>query len=622
MIASLICLSKNDQPSESFGNKARGLWRLKQCEVYVPPTILVAAEYQLTASDLEWVSKNLGSVEKYIVRSSSDKEDTDVLSLAGVFHSEAAYLEEIVAVIERIRRHAAKSAVYSEGVKSIPVLIQPYLAGIGGVYLFDRQSGHDSLTLSTLGPSAVTSGATTPADQISTTSVEFQFVLRVCRELTQKLGGSADLELILNKGNCIFLQYRPLTRPLYFQLPNGLSSYFPSWLRPLCGSLWAEELSQVLDLSSVRYEDGFILGLGTSSSSLSNNSRIPSDDILADAEHFYNNYLFPKWNRDLDKLAIDINELSPAAAYREAKLAWSLFLNEYFTNQYESTVSLARAISPPGMGLSPNTQDRLRLFSRASQEIANSKNNTIQQESPLSLPCVVEYLNKYGFYLLEEHDFSQPTLAEQPDSLIALLSQAGMIDVPDYTEPNLLLKVAWLAEDDNEYKHHFSALLRQSIIRLGVEQTSKAILPNPDAIWDLYSSEVEEIIHGRVYDFARRSIFRLSNSIRSISSKGTFSAEILSPGEVRGLASRDTVDRNRILLRIVIETADYPLLMNAAGAVVSLGTPQSHGAIFARDIGKPLYRCPAIQTIPEETPISLFMNPPRVQIEETTHNGA
>ena len=427
--------------------------------------------------------------------------------------------------------------------------------------------------------------------------------------------GSIDLELILVGGECVFLQCRPLTRPLFNQTVAGLSSYFPSWLPPLCGTLWAEQLSETLRLDGVRYDDGFIIGLGGSEDS-KDVTPVTTPECEA-AERYYTEVLFPKWETTLTRLRATVQELAAEDAYRDARSAWAEFLRDYFNNPYEGVVAAARAAGRSGMAITPRVRDRLTLFARAAREVASGVSHGHGQLGRLlAFPSVVEYLGLYGFQLLEGHDFSQPTLAEQPAAFLAQLTQAGRVELPDAVAPDVLLRVAWLAEDDNEYKQRFCAMLRQSILRLGADWTAKGLLPERDAVWRLTATEVEGVQAGQASRFEMREPFRLAEQLDAVGRIGTFAAELLSPGRVSGVANRDgRGGANLILLRTVIETTDYPLLMSSAGAVVALGTPQSHGAIFARDIGKPLYRCPAVvQTVNDGMLLTLHDTPATVRV--------
>ena len=142
--------------------------------------------------------------------------------MAGVFLSVPTDLAGLPGSIKRVRDQAADS-VLGHGVQPMPVLIQPRIDGPGGVYFFDRQSGLDRLELSLRGPGAVTSGTSIVSDQLPVESPSGRMALAACRELARKLGGSGDFELVIPLDCCVFLQYRPLTRPISESLPEGAS---------------------------------------------------------------------------------------------------------------------------------------------------------------------------------------------------------------------------------------------------------------------------------------------------------------------------------------------------------------------------------------------------------------
>jgi hypothetical protein len=613
-----ILSSESQEPNPLvFGNKAVGLWRLLQCKVSIPPTVMVAAYSKLDFSDLTWIDEQLGNPAEFVVRSSSNSEDSDYQSLAGVFCSKVAKLHLLLDAVEHVRGHAATSPFCRQNRHPIPLLIQPRLGGPGGVYLSDTLLRRDALTLSILGPSAVTSGTTTVSDRISSEESTYRTALEICRGVAGQLN-SIDLELIFNGGDWIFLQCRPLTQSLVDAQILGLSSYFPTWLPPLCGTLWVEGLLATRCFEGVHYDNGLIIRLSESQDS--DNGTTASISQCEEAERFYVKVLFPKWESALSRLQRDLDTLATEDAYHNAKSAWIEFLQDYFTNPYEAVVSAVRASRPTGMAITPRVRKRMTLFDRAAQEVASEAGQARDQhERLLALPSVMEYLSLYGFQPLEGHDFSQPTLAEHPAAFLALLTQAGRLELPEVITPDARLRVAWLAEDDNDYKQRFCSLLRQSILRLGEDWAVRGFLPGCNAIWHLTAEEVEGGHFDNAARLGVREPFLLPEQPDSVgrdSRVGPFSAEILSPGRASGFANRlGKCGTNSILVRTVIETTDYPLLIRSAGAVVAIGTPQCHGAIFARDIGKPLYRCPAaVQTVNEGTMVSLHDIPATVEL--------
>lgn len=606
MISRLVLLGTHPLDPRVHGNKALGLWELRQCSVRVPQTVIVPAGIQPDANDLDWIVEQLGNPLEYFVRSSSSAEDSRSESLAGVFTSEPAEKIELLAKIAKVREQAVSSKI-GPAKDLIPVLIQRRLTGGGGVYLFDQLSGCDSLALSNLGPSTVTLGISTSTDRIPAHCTEYKNVLRVCRELAQKLSKSVDIELVLNSQECVFLQCRPLTQPLNYQLRLGLTDDFPTWLPKLCGTLWVELLNACIDRGNIRYEDGLILDFGDIDAA-DGGVRYTEYD-LDETESYYTKVLFPKWDSRLGQLMSVLQEWPAEIAYREVKLAWQHFFDEYFNNPYAAILDAARAAAPIGMALSPRVRTRLLMFAEAVKEASSIANlEPLDQGELLSLNAVAKYLIAYGFFPLQGHDFSQPSLAELPDVFEAMLLNSGHVELPEMTNPSPLLRVAWLAEDDNEYKQRFCTAFRQSVLKLGNDWHSKKILVDQGDIWCLSAAEVEGVLDGGHHGYIQPTKTRHVKRASCAGLVGDYSADILSPGEGTGFASRLNDGRpNQILIRTVIQSADYPLLLNSNGAVVALGSYQSHGAIFARDIGKPIYRCPAVvQNVTEGAQLTLL----------------
>ena len=504
----------------------------------------------------------------------------------------------------------------------MPVLIQPRIDGPGGVYFFDRQSGLDRLELSLRGPGAVTSGTSIVSDQLPVESPSGRMALAACRELARKLGGSGEFELVIPLDCCVFLQYRPLTRPISESLPEGASCDFPARLSPLVGTLWAEQLSAVLGVPEIRYDKGFILGLDDPQADETALSLTP--DYLRDAEEYYNRKLFPDWEALYSTLASELERLSPEVAWEKMTDAWATFLDQYFNNPHEGVVNAARAKVPPGMAFSPRTVRRLQLFGQASAAVNAGIAEGVSQRELLGLKAVQNYLDSFGFYLLAQHDFGQPTLAEQPNALIPQLCEAGEFVNPEMKQDDLVLRVAWLAEDDNEFKQRFLSLLRRCVLRLGRHLASQGQLQLEQDIWNLTRGDLAALLRGATVQGPRDWSLARTPLTRPPAGPKAFAAEILAPGRAAGKATLSgSAGPARILVRTAIETADYSLLLGSAGAVVALGTRLSHGAIFARDVGKPLYRCPAILDLVEDgTELTLLDAPPCVRVRgETTSSG-
>jgi hypothetical protein len=177
-----------------------------------------------------------------------------------------------------------------------------------------------------------------------------------------------------------------------------------------------------------------------------------------------------------------------------------------------------------------------------------------------------------------------------------------------------LREVAWLAEEDNSYKGRFAQILRSETLRLASRWVREKKLTDIEHIWDC-----------GLYDLENESQPVRTHSAKEASPSRTAQIEpeafrlpavILSPGNAIGRASiAGSETQDKILIRPTLNPQDYVALSHAAGAVVAAGSLTCHGALFARDIGKPLFRCPALfQLATEDVILRLCVMPPHVEI--------
>jgi hypothetical protein len=266
---------------------------------------------------------------------------------------------------------------------------------------------------------------------------------------------------------------------------------------------------------------------------------------------------------------------------------------------------------------------RLQLFAQASAAVKDGIAGGLPETELLGLAAVRSYLGSFGFDLLVGLDFSQPTLGEQPEVLLDLLRQAGQFAIPETKQGDAVQRVAWLAEVDNEFKQRFLNLLRRCVLRLGRHLARQERLPLEQDIWRLTRADLASLLRGAAFQGPRDWSLTQAPLTRPPAGPETYSAEVLAPGRAAGKAARSgAAGPDRVLVRTVIEPVDYPLLAGSAGAVVALGTPDSHGAIFARDAGKPLYRCPAILNLVDDgTQLTILDAPPCVRVGGETLNN-
>ena len=67
---------------------------------------------------------------------------------------------------------------------------------------------------------------------------------------------------------------------------------------------------------------------------------------------------------------------------------------------------------------------------------------------------------------------------------------------PEMKQDDLVLRVAWLAEDDNEFKQRFLSLLRRCVLRLGRHLASQGQLQLEQDIWNLTRGDLAVTFHG------------------------------------------------------------------------------------------------------------------------------
>lgn len=606
----LILTTETKVHRRSHGNKAVWLSKLLQANQTIPPTIIVPSVESPSAHAVSKVFRKLAKGEKAIVRSSSRQEDSANRSLAGCFASEVVSLSEIPAAIERIRQHALNLGALGFREQNLPVLIQPVIEGWGGVYLSGRSGEGETMVLSKLGVSAVTTGLGDGASFVGKSHPVFVSALEACRKIRAILQISIDLEFVVKNDGVIFLQCRPLTCPIPSQDRHGLSEHFPTPLRRLVGELWQNALSAKLGVA-LHFKDSYLVGFSDEAPETEN--KPPTQNELQKALRFYRTKLFPRWNRILRKLSNQCRRLPEQDGWRKAHNAWLEFLDEYFKNPHEQTVRAAVHACESGVGISPSFLKRTRLY-RGVQKSLYISGVPRPIDRVVNAPAMRAYLAEFGSEFLVENDFSTPTLTERPDLFLASMPPPQLPARVPRLQRTLLREVAWLAEEDNVFKGRFGKILRAETLRLASSWFQEKKLTDAEHIWDCALSDLESKGQSvRVYSPGEPNSFK---AVQSEPQSLHLPAVILSPGNAIGRASlAGNATENSILIRPTLNPQDYVALSHAAGAIVAAGSLTCHGAIFARDIGKPLFRCPALfQLATEDVVLRLCMMPPQIEI--------
>ncbi len=565
-----------------FGNKAAGLHVLFVNGIRVPKTFLLAADIEISKEDIDFLfTKN----ETVIVRSSSQLEDSTSMSYAGVFLSLKATRETIASIIEQIRSHAIAQIqnLFGQKISRIALVIQPFITGIGGVYLYDKEAEKEKLDLSMFGSDSITSGKSSHHDLFKTNSKEYRYSLNECRKVASQLSVSLDLEFVFEDAEISFLQFRQLTKSIHNiseDKPEG-SEYFPYPIKPLCGTLWAETLTKSLGVSCV-YSDSYV----KVTQSEDEEQQEPLDENkLAAAVKFYSDSLFAKWRNELDELK-NKNIENENENFVFVLDKWKEFIHEYFTNEYESTIDNARENSPIGASLSPNV---CKWFNDLNELAALSKTTEELKEHPK----FKLFIEQYGkSFIPNSNYFNAYSLSENPKQLLGIIQSIDNAETKykPVSNPTLILKAAWIAEDDNKFKNEFSFYLRKAVLRLATNWVKQKFISNMDEIWEI---EIDELLKA-IYENRKPKINKteLSINFNFGNDETIFQAEVLASGDCSGEvfteASEATDDK--IFVKNHLDSWDYPTLLKSKAAVVGFGSINAHFAIFARDFNKPVFK--------------------------------
>lgn len=591
------------------GGKACGLQQLLRAGGRVPPTFVIEVGADSSLDLNRWIQQCDAS--EFLVRSSAPGEDSLKRSEAGAYLSLRVPLDLVQASITRVSVHGQ-----ALGGGPIAVLIQPAVDGPGGVYLADPAAGLESLRIALSGPVGITSGAALPPDLLMSDSPEAVLARRECRAMAAMLGGAVDLEFVVVRGSIVWLQYRPLVAHMP-TLHAGLSEHFPSALPPLCGTLWAEVLQREYG-EGVEFDGGYLVGLSDGGDECLE-AGSPSQSELLDAEQYYCCVLFPRWREILDGLRAAHSE--PVGDFLRAVQAWRSFWHDYLSNPYEDIVRRARRAAGADAGMSPSVREHMDRLYRARSEL--SETAVIACRMP---PAVASYVEDYGYLPLAGNDFSQPTLREMPETCLRQIFAA--IQPPEVISTALLLhRVAWLTEEDNFYKWRLAAQVRYSIQRLGELLRVQGACASADAIW---SVRVEDLLRWLVAP--DQPLFSRSEAQRGgvlapqqfgpipgpYRSNRSYGAAVLAPctatTTARAARSDDFLPGD-VLFGVALDASDYGLLATASAAVVALGGLDSHIALFSRELGIPLFRCPeAVRTMRPGDRVLLGDTPPTVTL--------
>lgn len=590
-----------------FGNKVLGLYMIEQAGLPIPFSIVLPAKAPFTPECLQALKENFTFSKRLIVRSSSTLEDGEYLSYAGAFKS--IFVDKVEAIEEavwKIRQHA--NSVYQQ--EDIAIIIQDVISGSGGVYLLDITSKQEQLEISMLGASRITDGSATNEELLLPSSAEYKISLTECQKLAHALGKSCDIEFALIGDKLVFLQYRKLSGLIPIQEQNELAEYFPRPLEELCGSLWGKVLT-----SCLKQEIIFSKGRLCLKSNPQENKTPYQQFSFVDFQNafdFYTQTLFPKWQYIATKISHP-DGVSPISRWHFAHELWEEFYIDYFSNPYEHIVSYARKNTEIGGACTPLVVEWLQDIKNLSQQLSQIG----AFDDFLSTSEVMAFLNKYGHRFVDPHYFNEPSLIEQPKLLLRLLSNFENIFFNVDANPSIKTRTAWLAFDDNEYKHYINSALRKIICSLIDELIANGSHISRENVWSLDLEQFESLLLGN--NIQQKSVEKGDLENITIKPNTSYSASILSTGSINGFIQREPskVTENSIFVAWNIESFDYPTLIRAAGVIVAYGAKNSHYAIFARDFKKPMYcSVNAVNELPDGTFVSLLQPTMEIRVND------
>lgn len=575
---------------KKHGGKVLGLYELICLQENIPKTFVLPSGYHPTDIILSEILTELNNPIRVIVRSSSQYEDIANSSMAGVFNSVITPAENINSVIKSIRDNAKiVSKQLNIPIEDLPLIIQPVIDGpYGGVYLSDENK-NDQLIISSLGVTSVTSGTNGSVDTLLESNPIFINAQNHLRILRDKFSCGIDVEFVIDQiGNLVLLQKRENNSCISSEEEvKGfyISNHFPFILSELEGTIW-QQLFDKLYPGYVKFHNSRIYYKNTDEK-VKNEGASVSKQSLENAYNHYYNVLFPKWEKNFHLLLKKMeDESSNQELFHLVFAEWQAFYLEYFYNPHRNTISQTKNSLNSGVSLAPciinwiNSLYSLR-YKLGSIEYAQSIEN---------------FLDEYYYYFLTNNCFSDPPIDESVNVLHAMIR--NLPDFPKHIEiesnPTLNLKVSWISEEDNRYKNMYNYLIRKAIKNLSSHLILEKKINDTTIVWNISINTLKKIIDGDVgiENVISDEKIRTTISIKPITSGKFFKAEILSKGKGKGKASRtiESFNKGNILIRTSLEVWDYPLFLNSSGAIVCIGSSNYHSAIFARDVGIPLYK--------------------------------
>lgn len=578
----MIELSRDSLVSrERHGGKAVGLHALLVYGLPIPPTIIFEPGEFAEEGSLQKLQCIFADSSLLIARSSAPQEDGKSISYAGAFHSAVFKINEFRDAIRNVTEENRRIQVAYDGcATSIPLVIQPYYgASPGGVFLRDAE-GLEVLTVSRLGPSSVTNGSATDFSLFSDEEPFYRNLKKVISLELRSVPGALDVEFVVVDGMVLYLQFRPLSKPLThdshkenFRLRR--SSHFPFALTRFEESVW-QPLLEAYFPTSVVFRNRVVYEVGAATQSV--NKQIPDEAELLWAEKYYSS-LFKKWQEMYSCMLSSMSEASNSRELlRRVWVGWREFYDEYFGNEAAPTIEAVYQLGVSGGSACPSHVEWTRALAELTLDDADC-------------PKLAAFRERFSYMLSRANYITSASIVDQPKRLRLLIDCAKNSSlVEPVINPSLLLRVAWLSDEDNVYKLKFNYLLRMAVQKLARELVKIGLLADTEKIWNI---TLPELLNGDLAEVARSIAVETGGSLTgAVNDIGEYEAEILSEGSATGavFCDLDAFESQGVFVAESIEAADYPIFAKCSAGVVAVGSLTYHSAIFARDLGIPLYK--------------------------------
>ena len=612
--------------AEVAGAKAAALARAGAAGLDVLPGFVIPTMY---AGSLEsdrslraaWERLTVGGARSLVVRSSSTSEDGADSSMAGRFHSVVGVRgwDEFVRAVDEVRDSAQGPRVLGGAQGLMAVLVQPELdAVIGGVMFgLDPVSGEEHVVISVVegGPERLVSGEAdgerfvlglggrilhSSSDARLRLSLRRRLALRrMAARTARAFGGPQDMEWGVDGAGRLWLfQSRPITAsarslrgrgPVFG--PGPLAETFPHALLPLEEDLWFEPVRTAVaeafaitgaaSRRTLKRRPVVMTITGRAAANLemfgyrkAKKTLIGRMDLRGPLLRLARSWRVGRLKMALASLAVDLidrvdQELAavpPVGQLSDEQLDYVLTNSSQVLVALHGYEVLVGALSPPDEAATSAGSIALRAL--AEGRLQGSSDAELVRNLPWVLALVPPSLS--GSIL-------------PPAESVLRLPEAQGDETPSLRE-NLRMRVRWVQE--------LTALVCQEA---GRRLDGRGLLASDAGLSSLSLAELRAaLLHGeRPADLQSGAVetvplpaaFRLAAD-GSLVAEATPDAASVAAGGGRVMGTvRDESGAGDVLVVRTLDPDLAPLLPNVVALVAETGSPLSHLAILARELG-------------------------------------